>query len=289
LLAQQDSGAGTTQQTLLITGPTNSVLAAGLNPPAFVAYTPYGHRQSAGLLPGSPGFNGEQPDPLTGHYLLGNGYRSFNPVLMRFNSPDSLSPFMEGGLNAYAYSAGDPVNRVDPTGHIFQYFLKYLKSFLPGQFKQTFKFLAPGVIGFEKLSAKGKTFSILGHGLGEPIDGYHPVVMENGKLIKPRALNELLINAGVDVKNYDRLRLITCHSADGKNSFAKQLAELTKKPVKGYKGTVVVWGGDVTEGSRFVKRLPSGIYEHRGQLVIDKIRLPRGAFGYSYEPVIFNP
>ncbi|MFF1916268.1 RHS repeat-associated core domain-containing protein [Streptomyces sp. NPDC058239] len=63
------------------------------------------------------GFNGERPDPVTGHYLLGNGYRAFNPVLMRFPSPDSWSPFGEGGLNSYAYCLGDPVNRVDPTGH----------------------------------------------------------------------------------------------------------------------------------------------------------------------------
>lgn len=65
-----------------------------------------------------PGFNGEFPDPLTGHYLLGNGYRAYNPVLGRFNSPDSLSPFGEGGVNAYAYCRGDPVNRVDPSGHV---------------------------------------------------------------------------------------------------------------------------------------------------------------------------
>jgi len=79
-----------------------------------IAYTPYGTRHPALDL---PGFNGEQPDPVTGHYLLGNGYRAFNPILMRFNSPDSLSPFSEGGINAYAYCAGDPVNRVDPSGH----------------------------------------------------------------------------------------------------------------------------------------------------------------------------
>lgn len=79
-----------------------------------IAYTPYGHRQALNQL---PGFNGERPDPLTGHYLLGNGYRAYNPVLMRFNSPDSLSPFGKGGMNAYAYCAGDPVNRSDPTGH----------------------------------------------------------------------------------------------------------------------------------------------------------------------------
>jgi RHS repeat-associated protein len=82
-----------------------------------IAYSPYGHRDSVAGLPGLPGFNGEQPDPVTGHYLLGNGYRAYNPILMRFNSPDSLSPFGEGGMNAYAYCVGDPVNRSDPTGH----------------------------------------------------------------------------------------------------------------------------------------------------------------------------
>ncbi|EGH65727.1 hypothetical protein PSYAC_12586, partial [Pseudomonas syringae pv. actinidiae str. M302091] len=69
----------------------------------------------------------ERVDPVTGHYLLGNGYRAFNPMLMRFNSPDSLSPFGEGGLNAYAYCAGDPVNRVDPSGHMLKSFLAVLK------------------------------------------------------------------------------------------------------------------------------------------------------------------
>ncbi len=28
-----------------------------------------------------------------------------------------MSPFGKGGMNAYAYCAGDPVNRSDPTGH----------------------------------------------------------------------------------------------------------------------------------------------------------------------------
>uniref|UniRef100_UPI00214AE743 RHS repeat-associated core domain-containing protein n=1 Tax=Pseudomonas sp. UMAB-08 TaxID=1365375 RepID=UPI00214AE743 len=70
--------------------------------------------------------NGEPPDPVTGHYLLGNGYRAFNPALMRFNSPDSVSPFGEGGLNGYAYCGGDPVNRADPTGHFASRLFKFI-------------------------------------------------------------------------------------------------------------------------------------------------------------------
>jgi RHS repeat-associated protein len=116
LLAQLTTHNGQTTGALLATDQQRSVLA-GVDPTQRhgFAYTPYGFRHPQ---PDLPGFNGEQPDPVTGHYLLGNGYRAFNPLLMRFNSPDSLSPFGEGGLNAYAYCAGDPVNRVDPTGHI---------------------------------------------------------------------------------------------------------------------------------------------------------------------------
>ncbi|WP_409315621.1 RHS repeat-associated core domain-containing protein [Pseudomonas sp. KCJK9016] len=82
-----------------------------------VAYSPYGHRDAEGGLFSLAGFNGEQLDPVTGLYLLGNGYRAYSPTLMRFLSPDNLSPFGAGGMNAYAYCLGDPVNRVDPTGH----------------------------------------------------------------------------------------------------------------------------------------------------------------------------
>lgn len=62
------------------------------------------------------GFNGQLTE-RGGWQLLGNGYRAYNPALMRFHSPDTASPFGDGGLNAYGYCAGDPVNRVDPTGH----------------------------------------------------------------------------------------------------------------------------------------------------------------------------
>lgn len=64
------------------------------------------------------GFNSERIDPVSGHYHPGNGYRAYSPVLMRFTCPDNMSPFNAGGINPYAYCAGDPVNHSDPTGHL---------------------------------------------------------------------------------------------------------------------------------------------------------------------------
>ncbi|WP_080891830.1 RHS repeat-associated core domain-containing protein [Pseudomonas syringae group genomosp. 3] len=124
LLAQRRTESNQSNCALLATDQQQSVIAA--QSLAF-AYTPYGHRQPSTGPMNLPGFTGERADPVTGHYLLGNGYRAFNPVLMRFNSPDSLSPFGEGGLNAYAYCEGDPVNRVDPSGHMRKAIMSVLK------------------------------------------------------------------------------------------------------------------------------------------------------------------
>lgn len=82
-----------------------------------LAYGPFGYHQPTSKALAT-GFNGQLHDPALDGYLLGNGYRLFSPVLRRFYSPDSLSPFGEGGINAYVYCAGDPVNRTDPSGHI---------------------------------------------------------------------------------------------------------------------------------------------------------------------------
>ncbi|MBH8612750.1 RHS repeat-associated core domain-containing protein [Pseudomonas mohnii] len=120
LLAQQQREGDALDTTLLATDLQRSVLHTlkkGL-PPRPIAYSPYGHHPVLNALLSLLGFNGERPDPVTGCYLLGNGYRAFNPVLMRFNSPDSWSPFGKGGLNSYAYCLDDPINRTDSNGHI---------------------------------------------------------------------------------------------------------------------------------------------------------------------------
>ena len=111
--------ADTTGKQLLVTNLQRSVLhtlSAGGSHAS--GYGPYGYPSVQHGQQSLLGFNGELPDPVTGHYLLGNGHRAYNPVLMRFNSPDRLSPFSAGGINAYAYCKGDPVNRVDPSGRL---------------------------------------------------------------------------------------------------------------------------------------------------------------------------
>lgn len=80
------------------------------------------------------GFNGVPHEVHAPWQFLGNGYRVYNPVLMRFHSPDSLSPFGRGGLNPYAYCIGDPLNRIDPDGHWSFNFLANLVGF---RLKQT--------------------------------------------------------------------------------------------------------------------------------------------------------
>lgn len=80
-----------------------------------LAYTPYGF---LGLSNDPPfvGFAGQWREAMTGLYPLGNGYRSYSSIIMRLITPDGLSPFDKGGLNAYTYCGGDPVNYADPSG-----------------------------------------------------------------------------------------------------------------------------------------------------------------------------
>ncbi|MGE8115242.1 RHS repeat-associated core domain-containing protein [Pseudomonas sp. NPDC086566] len=96
---------------LILTDAHGSVLRAA----AATVYTPYGFDDfSLGIS--TLGFNGEMRDIRTGCYLLGRGARLFSPILRRFCSADSFSPFGVGSFNAYAYCEGDPINFTDPEG-----------------------------------------------------------------------------------------------------------------------------------------------------------------------------
>ncbi len=108
---------GSLDQTVLLGVDHQNTVVAEAAPLRAVTYTPYGARTAQDGLQSLLGLNNERFDSITGCYLLGNGYRAYDPLLMRFQSPDSLSPFGEGGLNPYVYCLGDPINRSDPTGH----------------------------------------------------------------------------------------------------------------------------------------------------------------------------
>ena len=116
-LGQQTPGDDT-KTLLLLTDIKNSVIAENQGSDLRTAvYTAYGERSSAHALKSLVAFNGEVLDPASGWYLLGRGYRAYNPSLMRFHSPDSMSPFRPGGINCYMYCSGNPIAFSDPTGH----------------------------------------------------------------------------------------------------------------------------------------------------------------------------
>lgn len=103
------------QSRLLLTTAIGSVIAeARQNTVTTAAYTAYG--ESGAGLAALLGFNGEMRE-VNDWYLLGRGYRAYCPALMRFNRPDSESPFGMGGLNPYIYCEGNPVTFRDRSGH----------------------------------------------------------------------------------------------------------------------------------------------------------------------------
>ncbi|WP_338473798.1 RHS repeat-associated core domain-containing protein [Pseudomonas sp. MS646] len=115
-LGQQTPGDND-QTLLLLTDAKRSVIAENQGSEVrSTVYGAYGERDENTAMQSLLAFNGEALES-TGWYLLGNGYRVYNPSLMRFHSPDALSPFGAGGLNCYMYCAGNPIVFSDPTGH----------------------------------------------------------------------------------------------------------------------------------------------------------------------------
>ncbi|SHN04173.1 RHS repeat-associated core domain-containing protein [Pseudomonas asturiensis] len=251
LLALQLGQNQTTTYVLLATDQQNSVI---MTPKEKASFTPYGQRHPQANPMNLPGFTGQQADPVTGHYLLGNGYRGFNPILMTFNSPDSLSPFGEGGLNAYAYCKGDPVNQIDPSGHapVLLRLLRHMglrqKRSLLQEFPSTLKGLklsnhvnlGDGLNVYDNVTKKGQR-ELLVHAHGIPVESTgHPQLSMGTGVVSPELLNYKIMRNKGNLDNYDNIHLAVCYSADGgAHSFAGQLSELTRLPVKGYKGRFI--------------------------------------------------
>jgi RHS repeat-associated protein len=140
---------------LLAVDLQNSVLteldAGNLNS---IAYSPYGQRSSKPEVMTSLGFNGELLERNVEYYLLGHGHRTYNPKLMRFQSPDNLSPFGKGGLNAYMYCGGEPVMNSDPTGQSIWAFSRFVQS-------------TTGRVGNVAIQMVSKTASTVGSGVSQ--------------------------------------------------------------------------------------------------------------------------
>ena len=130
------SGSGTTTTTAyyylggkriaLAVNHTASYLASDLLGSAEVAlnttgtatasllYDAYGQvRYTNGTMPGSYGYTGQHDDTATTG-LDYYGARYYDPAIGQFASADSLG----SGYNRYAYVAGNPESRTDPTGHL---------------------------------------------------------------------------------------------------------------------------------------------------------------------------
>lgn len=97
------------------------LLEVGADAAGRAFYTPYGYRSRGPQgMQSHTAFTGQLRESETGWYMLGNGRRVYNPTLMRFHSADRLSPFGVGGMNSYAYCAGDPINSTDPSGRMLE-------------------------------------------------------------------------------------------------------------------------------------------------------------------------
>jgi RHS repeat-associated protein len=251
----------TTRTVLLATGlectPIQAISAAAHQPYVFTAY---GHRRAL-YLSASLAFNGERLEVPTGHYLLGNGYRAYNAVLMRFNSPDNLSPFGRGGVNAYVYCGGDPVNRVDPSGHISAPGFR-LPRFMSGP-QRVVRMAAPkgkivthymggGTSGSRstrfypdaELSRAGSNSLIFqdkgGTRLSVVAHGQPGVVHFDDKLLSGPQLFAEMSSGGMIPPQVEKFRLVVCCSADlGENSLAATFSKSSGLPTKGYEGDVM--------------------------------------------------
>ncbi len=114
------SGSGSTLSLLGDDGLSSVTEALDVvgNVVARQLYMPYGGVRYSGVMPTTKGFSGQRQDATTGlSYFVA---RYYNPVLGQFVSGDDVLPgqgYNLWGLSRYAYVAGNPETKTDPTGH----------------------------------------------------------------------------------------------------------------------------------------------------------------------------
>lgn len=229
-------------------------------------YTPYGYcSHPVSLLV----FNGEYLTPLNGHCPLGAGRRCYRPALMRFTRPDSLSPFGAGGMNAYAYVLGDPVNVRDPSGHVPE----------PGFYYKGPVDVVNGLRVFMTKNSAGKSILNIGaHGKPGGI-GNRFVTDKAAKVASILKKHHITLDG-------QETHVLACYSADrppgGSTSFIEDLANITQAPSTGYKGPM--W----TDDNR--PHIVNGRVEHYWiKIVTHMDENDRDFARFAYEPVRVEP
>ncbi|WP_286914297.1 MULTISPECIES: RHS repeat domain-containing protein [unclassified Pseudomonas] len=119
-VGEQQAGKPDRHQLLMTDNAGSVVAEVDSDGARYASYSAYGERPADNGLRTLLAFNGELREEDLGWYLLGSGYRAFNPALMRFHSPDSLAQEV-AGPNPYVYALGNPVKWRDPTGHYSQF------------------------------------------------------------------------------------------------------------------------------------------------------------------------
>ena len=127
-------------------------------------------------------------------------------------------------------------------------------------------------------------------------------MLANREKLSPNDLLNLLHSAGINPSTYKNTRLLSCFSANGgANSFAAQFSALIQRPVKGYKGPLLLnLGATATENRFTALRAAHGsdatiasYFEKNQVLKIDKtnpwrlLKEPRNYMIWRYAPVHF--
>lgn len=195
------------------------------------SFTVYGH--AANVSKPALGFAGYRYDALTDGYSPGYGYRIYKPQLMRFASADILSPFGHGGINAYAYAQGDPINFIDPSGHNR---IPVQSPPLNGRWRITHE-VKNMKISVTSTSTRDNTPGVIVFAGGSA----GRVQLSNKSFINAYAFVETLSEAGIDLTKAPLL-LVSPDSANvsffGKRAIAQKISNLIKQPVYAYKGPV---------------------------------------------------